>query len=519
MNQRFLGAFLLLFLGISGIQSQEGSLAISPKFKFKKGQVFAGHLFSDKTGHLLAFNQYKGFSSGVTTVLTKYNPQFEELWSKDYLADKEGVASFGFKRFKNKVVWLLRDKSDKKKYTYYLLPLDKEGKTGEKKKLVDFTYDKRSEKPEIRWLTSKDSSKIAVTLVNDKDKDDADFSYFVTVLDNELDGLWSKKVTLGKSQEQIKILSDMIGEDGAHYLLVKEYNGKKAKETERGKKGEKKQPGYSLSIYRLAKGDEKPKQIKVDLGNRFAQKTTIKLDPSGRIDCIGFFSNHRYDNIAGIFFIKIGLDGSVISSNLKTFSPEEITGFGKRNVSKGKDKKKSLAGGYEIRDQFYFPDSTKLVIAEYNVVRVSSDSKGRSITTYIGLDILIIKMNLKGDILSYQFIPKGKSSFFPATISYIPIKLENEGVFFIYSDNEKNIKIPITDIDTKREHSKETVISGTYYGVNGALKRNVLLKTEDMKEVLQISECRLIEEKKVFFYYEYDRGLKRSFRLGTVELE
>ncbi len=180
MFNKIIALCLILPAGFSMLFAQKTTVKISPEFKLSKSKTFESHLFSDATGHYVYFYDYIG---GVplnkissTTVLEKYDSTFKLVYSKEYKADRKGIASLGMRYFNGQFVWLFSELNKKEDYIRYsILPIDLEGKQGKPKDIARFKYEIRDDLPTVSWSISKDSSKLLYLAASDNDKDDQKF--------------------------------------------------------------------------------------------------------------------------------------------------------------------------------------------------------------------------------------------------------------------------------------------------------------------------------------------------------
>jgi len=420
-----LSAIACFCLAIS-VSAQKIDVKVSPEFKLKKSKIFAGHIDSDDTGHYVYYNLFSNrFDPSPTLVVAKYNNKFKEVWSHEYLADKKGVHTYGLKPVKGSFLWLLSEKSGKNKLDYYLATIDKNGDFGKKTKVNSITFDKKRDQPGEHWVISEDSTKVSVIHIFDRDKQKLDFEYNVSMVDDQLNELWSQKVRTRKSQEQIDVLSSVIGNDGAHYMLVKEYESRNAKESKRskGRGKSKKVAAYDLKIYKLAEGMTAPEIIKLDLKERFAKGASLKVADNGEISCIGMFKNQKRGNINGVYYLRMDAQGTPIKSNFKKFSKSDLEHLGSKNTGKKKGDE-GIDASFSFGEQLTLSDGTIVVSAEENFVVYHRDGRGNVTTTFHSRDIIVVTFDSEGVIQSIKLIPKRQSAGTPAFISHTAMAVE-----------------------------------------------------------------------------------------------
>ena len=512
---------LAALLSTVSLSAQKAKVKISPEMKLKKSQAFGDYLDSDDSGHYVYFLEYKGsvFSMKTTVAMAKYDNKFNEVWRKSYLADKKDIVSYGLKSAGNKFLWLLRDEVKRDAYTYQFLPIGKDGKQGKKVKLVTINAKERRDIPSIKWKMSKDTSKVAVAFINDRDKEKYDFQYFVKVLDRDLNELWSKKIKLRKSQEQVDVLSTVVGNDGAYYMLVKEYESRNAKESKK-KKGKGKVAAYDIKIYRLAEGDETPKILEFDLGGKFARGASLSVSDSGEITAIGMFSNLKRGNINGVYYLKMTQDGKPITSNMKAFSSKELGYLSDRNRDKDKQGNEGIDGFFRFGEQLIFEDGSVVITAEENYTRTTTDSRGRTRTTFHSRDIVVISMDADGKIKELRVIPKRQAGSTNMFNSHVAMAVDGQGAYFFYNDDEDNMKRTLAQKAKRISSFRDCVTASTSFGLDGKMKRKALLESKEMKALLLPGACKKIGSNEMFFVAMKPKLLgKSNFRMGTITIE
>ncbi len=521
MRKQFISLLSLLVFGVLTLQAQKASVKLSPEMKLKKSHTFAGHLESDETGHYVYFYKRKSLWSRQSTIgIKKYDTKFNEKWSKDYLADRDDVSSFGLESVKDNFIWLLSEEPKKKTLNYYLMPISKTGKSGKKKKITTIRYEKARDIPSVYWPISEDTTKVGVIMVSDRDKEKLNFEYYVKVVDNNLNDLWSKKVRTSKSQEQVDILSSVMGNDGAHYMLVKEYESRNAKESKKSKGKKRKVAAYDIKIYRLADGNDKPEILKLDLGGKFARGASLKVGENGDITCIGMFSNLKRGNINGVYYLKMNSSGEPITSNMKPFSTKELGYLGDRNRDKDKDGTEGIEGRFSFGEQILFEDGSAVLTAEENYVTSYTDSRGNTRITYHSRDIVVISMDADGKINTLKVIPKKQKTGIQAFNSHAAMPVEGKGVFFFYNDDEDNMGKPLSAKPKRISSFRDCVTASTMFGMDGKLTRKSLVDAKEVKALLLPNACKQINPNTMFFVAMKPKLLgKSNFRMGTIEIK
>lgn len=525
IKAQFLSAAMLLFT--VALVAQKPIVKISPEFKLPKSRVFETHLYSDDSGHYAYF--YEGgsgmFGSGgsTTVVLEKYDTKFKQVYSKEYTSDRKGITSLGLRYFNGQFVWLFYETNKKEDYVRCsILPIDLNGKQGKPSDIAKFKYEGRNDIPRILWKTSKDSSKLLVCAASDNDKDDEKFGLYLSVLDKQLQPIWSRKVNLRHTEEQTEVISTVLKNDGSVYMLCKVYEGRKAKES---KKNEKKKSvaAYEMVLYHFTQTEQEPKEFRLKLGDLFIKGASLATNDQDELKCAGFFSTTRNGSLNGVFFLQLAPDGSVTASSKKEFTAADLKKFGEKNTDKDKGGDEGLEASFKFSDFLIRNDGSAVVVAEENYSVTYSNYNGRTwtyTTYYYSNDIVAFTITNKGEIERINVIPKRQvgvnTNFFT---SYVALIRDNDIVFF-YNEDEDNMEKPVNNPKPKVVNKfNDCVAVMTTLASDGKLTRKQLFEAKDVESLFVPSDSSPFGDNKLFFVSFKPRMLAKSnFHVGTVEL-
>lgn len=522
----FLGYLLALIANM--MVAQKPVVKISPEFKLPKSKVFQNHIFTDSEGaHYLYYYEYGASGILVRTavvenmILEKYDANFRLVYAKEFKSDRKDVSTLGLKYFQGKFAWLFSEENKKGDYIRYgIVPIGLDGKQEKPIDIAKIKYESRSDIPAVRWSVSKDSSKMLIRAINDDNDDEKTLGVFVSVLDQTYAPVWSKKVSMRYTEEQVSIISSHIQNDGTVYLLSKVYEGKKAKESKKEKK--KSVAAYDIVLFQITKDSEAPKEIKLNIGSSFVRGASLAADPSGSLNCAGFFSNTKSGSIQGVFFLKLSPDGTVLASSKKEFSSTDLKTIGKDNTDKDKEGDEGLEDSFAFSDFLVKDDGSAVVIAEENYTRSFMYYNSASKTwdtriTYYSQDIVFFTIASDGAIERVTIIPKnqaGASDYFQSYVAMV----KNKDVFFFYNEDEDNMKKPVNNPKPKPVGSfKESVAVMTTLNEAGALSRKQLFEAKDAESLFVPQHSRQISQNQLFFISQRFKLFgKTNFHIGTV---
>ena len=508
--------------------AQKPILKISPEIKLSKSKSFESHLFSNESGHFMYFYEYEGgmFGGGSsTTVLEKYDPKFNLVFSKEYKADRKGISSLGMRYFNGRFVWLFSEKNSKEDYIRYsILPIDLAGKQGKPTDIAKFKYERRDDIPKSLWSISKDSSKLLFRAVSDQDDDDEKFGIFMSVLDQNLSTVWSRKVNLTYTEEQVDVLSTVLKNDGSVYLLAKVYEGKKAKESKKDSK-KKSVAAYDIVLFQFNKDEEQPKEYRLRLGDSFIKGASLTTGNHDDLKCAGFFSNTKNGSLQGVFYLELAPDGSITATSKKEFTVADLKKFGEKNTDKDKGGDEGLENTFRFSDFLVREDGSAIVVAEEYFVVVRTTYNGRTSTTttyYHANDIIVFTISAKGEVERVSAIPKRQvgvnTSYF---VSYVSMIKDNDVVFF-YNEDEDNMGKPVSNPKPKLVNKfNDCVAVMTTLTPDGKLTRKQLFEAKDdnIESLFVPNDSSPFEKNKLFFVSLKPKLFgKSNFHIGTVTL-
>lgn len=510
--------FTLVLLVQLGLLAQKATVQLSPEFKLPKSKVFSGHLHSDASGHYVYFYDFSARKE-ATVILEKFDPKFKLSYSKEFKSGKDHTTSLGIKNLQNGFAWLVSERNDREDYLkYYLAPISFDGKLGKLAQVAKFKYERKRDAPNADWIASADTTKVLFTAVDDKDKDEEKVEIYLSVLDNKFEVLWDKKVKLNQMQDMVKIDEWALSANGDVFMLAKVYEGNKAKESKKGKKG--KVANYQMKLYHFKKDSPEPTQYDLKLGNSFIKGSTISFNKAGEMICIGFFSNTLGGSTTGVFFMRLNpSDGSVLAVNKHDFTSKDLDLLGDENTSKDKEGEEGIDNTFSFKNILFKSDGSTLVTAEENYSVTTTHYNGRTwttTTTYYSKDIIAININSEGKITNTTLIPK-RQRFGTDVFEYFTTLVIEDDVYFFYNEDEDNLKKPIGSKPKYISSFKDCTAVMTKLSADGKLERKLILDPEDAEVLFVPKNSKQINEKQLFFVGMKFRLLGASdFRMGVV---
>ncbi len=342
---------------------------------------------------------------------------------------------------------------------------------------------------------SRDSSKVMVYA--DKESNSSDAIPEITVLDNELEALWSTPLKLSSQKERIKPMSYTVSNTGNVFLLGL---------TEDGRIDERDFKNNNYLIYKISAGNS---QVIQDLSqnSQLIFSGCLQADIQGQLLFFAFVGEPSNDDIkkATVMYINQN-DGS-----LKTQENLNLSSQGSALLENKNNLFASIANARGLQrmsfDYFFeWSDGSVTILAEqYYQHGFSSDQQ----SSLEAQNLLAITIGKEGNLISSYLLPKSADVVAgalsnPRYYSYLAIK-KNNRIHVLYNTHGDNVEKLTTG--EKIEHGFGTFkmdialieaalspSSGIEYSVINHVKTMNIKKVRflDTKSFLQINPGELI---------------------------
>ncbi len=512
---------LILFSFI--IYGQKPVVKLSDKIKLKGSEQIEKCLLATPDGYFIKVGKSGGLFSDAEVFINKYSKKFALENTFKFELPKKNVTQLDILNIKNNMAMLSMDKNSKEDYvSYTFTPIHKDGTVGKNSNIAKFKYERRRDIPDYLISRSEDSTNLAFVAYVDNDNDEDIMSCFVSNFDNSFVQKWNKKVSLKRPQEVITILSTAVNNEGKVYVLYKEYEGDKAKESKKSK-DKKNKPAYKLKVSIVS--ETKDENVTLDLKNFYLTNGTLEVLPDGNMGVFGLFSATKKLYTNGIFTLKINSKtDSVYQVSKKEFSEDDLAVLNDDdNTAKDKGEE-GLNSKFKLIDVSYVKDGSSYVTMEENFSYTISSYNGRTYTSttyYVSKDIIPIKLSPTGEIENIYAIPKRQSfanhNLYNSTI----VLVNDEGYHAVYNDDIDNLK---KDIGVKKKYISslgDCVAVMTSISNDGKMKRVQLFEKDDTKAILMPGSSSKISNKEFFFFAAKSWGLfsgGADTRIGTITL-
>jgi hypothetical protein len=517
----FISFWLLISVSVP-MKAQKATITISPEFNLPKRKAFLGHLHSNKSGHYVHFAEFER-KGEASVILEKFDPKFKLVFSKEFQSSRDNTSSAGVKYLKGGFIWLISERDEKKDIEkYYLAPISLDGQMGKLNPVASFKFKHRKDAPAINWQLSSDSTKVLFTARSDTRNEDDLIEFYISVIDEKFETVWDNPFQLDKTQEQVKVQEWAMTAEGDVFMLAKVYEGEGAKESRKEKK--ERIANYKMVVYQFSKGKTVPIEHVLNLDQDYIKGSTIAINKSDELACVGFFSNTRKGSTTGVFYMRLSpKDGNVIAVNKHNFSEKELTILGDDNTSKDKTGEEGIDSNFKFKDILFRDNGSTLVTAEENylVVTHNNNTKGGSTTTYTyySKDIIVLDINPEGKISRTTLIPK-RQRFHTDYFEYFTTLVNKDDVYFFYNDDIDNIKKPISSKPKYISSFKDCVATMTHLDTEGKLTRKQILDKEDSKALFIPLDSKQFSDNELFFVCKKFKLLGPSdFRMGVVTVQ
>lgn len=502
MKQLFI---LLIFFSanISWAQmkvTQKVEMKWGEETKRNKHSHFDGVITYDKTGYYMLHFQKKG------PTIDKYGIDLN--LEKSYLIDlkKAGKKMLfeGISYFKDNLIVLssFSDRNKKTNALYYQI-VDKNTlvqKTG-LTLLSELQFDKKSRNGDFGFATARDSSKMLIYTGMPFVKDGPE-KFGFTVLDENLNKLWSKEVELPYLNKLFQVEDYDVSPDGNVFITGSEYKDKKLEKTRKGV------PNYKYHILGYFNNGNLVKDYEVDLGDKFITDLSVSIGPDKNIICSGFFSENGSWSIGGVFYLTIdGTTKKVTKKSLKRFSEDFITeGWTKKEEKRAKRKaarknKELEMYDYDLHDLVHRNDGGALLFAEQYYVFVSrvttTDANGnittREVYHYIYGDIIAVNISPEGEIDWATKIEKNQHTTNDGGyFSSFSIHVKHDKIFIIYNEHAKQFLDKETRQNIKRKDRRSMLTLLVEINSKGDVEKELLFNNKAEQVTTRPKVCEQI---------------------------
>ncbi len=396
------------------------------------------------------------------------------------------------------------------------------------KKVASIEVEKSSQKEDVHYTFSADSSLLLITEELDMKKDE-DAKICLTVINTTtLETVWTSFAIFPYTDNNFTALSYAVEKNG-NVLLLATIKGEEGKNLER----------YSTHMFSFSaktkKFDEKP----LDLDGKFVSSARIRFLSDTKMMIAGFYNDltekGKNEGIEGSF-IAIADPSDLNSIDLHVKAMDFITKTSiVRTGAMAKFFDSDELNAYVIHDFNINPDGSGYVIAEQRYITTSDNGNSKTRTYYFN-HLILFRFNEKNDVTWISTIPKVQVSsistpvigigpisfwfFSGAMVRYAYkynsfISTEKDGkIYVLYNDNKDNGDAR-TLKDVKAMSNKNKALA-TLVEVdeNGKWEKTQLFRGKDLDVILETSSSYVIPG--IGFTISAEKG--KNLQYGKLEL-
>ncbi|MFN8395854.1 MAG: hypothetical protein U0176_14555 [Bacteroidia bacterium] len=368
---------------------------------------------------------------------------------------------------------------------------------------------------------SRDSSKVLIYGNPSLKKREME-EYSIVVLDQDMEQLWAKSITLPYPEAKFAVEDFAVDNDGNVFVLGVKY-------AERGESKRRGKPNYEYKILSYRQDGDDVDEYSASLGDYFITDMRIDVSPKRDIVCAGFYSEKGTFSIKGSYYLRIDRKTKAIASqSSKEFGIDFIT----MNFTEGQERraKKREAKGKNVELYEYDLDEivprgdggAVLVAEQYYVTVVCRTDPKTGVTTctyyYHYNDIIVVSIGPDGQIEWATKIPKRQTSVndYGYWSSYAMMIVEDK-LHFIFNDTRKNLDIPKQGkYYNFSVRDKNGVVMLATVDSEGNVERRPLIANAEITAIVRPKLCQQVNSRQMLLYAKYFKGFGRGSQFGLV---
>lgn len=364
-------------------------------------------------------------------------------------------------------------------YTYYALKIDDKTLEVQSKILLGSLKSNHiSSFVTPEYKLSDDSSKI-LFFVEKPDFKKENKQFLISVLDSNLNIIWSQNIELNIPAKQVDLYDWDISNSGKVFVSLKHYDQDVKKESIR--EDGTKVPSYSFKMFIYDERKTKPKELVFALGNEFIQGSKVVCDNSGEVKIAGFYKAKYNGRITGAFYTTVNEKSLIMSKPQVISIPDDVISMiDMDGYAKTKGNDPGIDEDFKIKFIKKRGNGSIDLIAEYTGMKTvtSGGTAGSSTTTYIFYygDVLNIHVE-NNEKPIFTRIPKmqyGAATYF---MGVYPI-LYNDKLILLYNDDKDNVEKNISEKPDKFSKFGESILMAAIIDTKGNLTRQKVYSHE-----------------------------------------
>lgn len=277
-----------------------------------------------------------------------------------------------------------------------------------------------------------------LTYVHARNLNQPGYTLYVSAFNNHGTELWNETLNLPEGRpDQVPAILEF---DELGHLFFMAHSALK---DEKGTIDPNSQNARSWSMFHYSRNDRKLREMEINLGSKWVNAVTLKLDEELQPIVAGFYSGSRKNTIDGTFFMRMDPStGFLVHKSMMELDKNELL-----PASSFHSKKNDQLASFYFDHMLVMQDGGVSLIAEkyYTLTNTYLDPRTNLISytnNYYYNEILVIRTDKEGNIQWSKVIPKRQYSSNDGGVysSYALFQNENDHIHFLFNDHPDNLK-------------------------------------------------------------------------------
>lgn len=382
---------------------------------------------------------------------------------------------------------------------------------GSFKKVAEVSFAKRNNTGSFGYAFSRDSSHVLIYANTELRRNEPE-KYALHVLDQDMQEVWSREVTLPYTESKFGVEDFTVDNDGNVFLLGIKYQ-------ERGESKRRGAPNYEYRILGYREDGTDVNEYAVSLGDMFLTDMKIDVSPKKDIVCAGFYSEKGTFSIKGTYYLRINRESKEIERvSSKEFGIDFITmNFTERQEKK--TKKRAAKGKnvelfeYDLRNIVPRADGGAVLLAEqYYVTVVCRTDYKTGVTTctyyYHYNDVIVVSVDPDGQIEWATKVSKRQTSANDGGyFSSFALMVTRDNLHLVFNDTRKNL-----EVDKQGKYynydlrDKNGIVMLASIDADGNVSRRALIRNTEIEAITRPKLCKQVNATQMLLYAKRRKG-------------
>lgn len=522
---RFFYAIAFLSMMVCPCMSQTFSLKTGEALSMRGLPMsFNGCHIMEGNDYVLSFSEFN--LNHAKLLLSVFDQNLKLKASKTYELDENRSETVALAHSRDKMAWFTTHRPKTEDSLSCSMAIGSAGDGfGEHVTLFKVFAKSSAFLPSItQYTVSPDSSRHAIHAVHDKEDMDAKTAVGLVVLDKDFNALWRKNFVLDYTERRLKALSWAVLPSGDACMLAKVYGNDKLGEA--AKRDGNKVPDYKLVIFKFSKGENRPKEYELGLGELFVNSAAIFANEQHELTCAGFLAKNPTGNSVGVFHLRLdAINGNTLAMNKHEFEKDDLAQFGKIDFTQDKDGDWGISSDFNFKQVLNGSDGKTILLAEDKSEGMEG---GGSVSSgdrwekrfYYKNGVAIFPVDAKGNFETIRLVRKQQRMSKEVFGGFTAWPNDN-GLFLFYNDHEDNLGKGLHDkIKTIEGFGQDMMPMVVLQTPDGDITKKPLYDIKAVESVMLPMYIQPIRDQQLLFVFVKTRGVSTNwdFQLGLVRL-